>query len=156
MYRQSERNSLNNNISTRHHNMANFNPLTAEIGWRVLGTPANFIGFRVLVLLLQRHLSPEANQSLHDVWPSPGLVHTYIHFQGLCPRTEFCQVQASICVQVLRSPILTALPHDTRPLGVSQTLQRGTRNGIMELSQTAPPIFGWAAITLGVGPHSSS
>jgi len=30
-----------------------------------------------------------------------------------------------------------------------------TRNGIMELSQWAPPIFGWAAITLGIGPHSS-
>jgi len=24
-----------------------------------------------------------------------------------------------------------------------------------ELSQRAPPIFGWAAITLGIGPHSS-
>ena len=24
----------------------------------------------------------------------------------------------------------------------------------MELSQRAPPIFGWAAITLGIGPHS--
>ena len=24
-----------------------------------------------------------------------------------------------------------------------------------ELSQTPPPIFGWAAITLGIGPHSS-
>jgi len=40
-------------------------------------------------------------------------------------------------------------------IGVSQTLRRGTRNGITELSQTAPPIFGWAAITLGIGPHSS-
>ena len=37
----------------------------------------------------------------------------------------------------------------------SQTLRRGTRNGIMELSQRAQPIFGWAAITLGIGPHSS-
>jgi len=26
----------------------------------------------------------------------------------------------------------------------------------MELSQRAPHIFGWAAITLGIGPHSSS
>jgi len=40
-------------------------------------------------------------------------------------------------------------------VGVSQTLQRGTRNGITELSQRAPFIFGWAAITLGIGPHSS-
>jgi len=33
--------------------------------------------------------------------------------------------------------------------GISQTLRHGTRNGITELSQRAPPIFGWAAITLG-------
>jgi len=26
----------------------------------------------------------------------------------------------------------------------------------MELSQTAPPIFGWVAITLGISQHSSS
>jgi len=34
------------------HNMANFSPLTAEIGWPVRGTPANFHGFRVLTALL--------------------------------------------------------------------------------------------------------
>jgi len=38
---------------------------------------------------------------------------------------------------------------------VSHTLRRGTSNEITELSQRAPPIFGWAAITLGIGPHSS-
>jgi len=31
--------------------MANFGPLTAEIGWRVWGTPANFNEFDVLALL---------------------------------------------------------------------------------------------------------
>jgi len=36
-----------------------------------------------------------------------------------------------------------------------QALQHGTRNGIMELSLRAPSIFGWAAIMLGIGPHSS-
>jgi len=30
-----------------------------------------------------------------------------------------------------------------------------TRNGITELLQRAPPIFGWAAIPLGVGAHST-
>jgi len=40
------KNLLNNNISsTYHHNMPwNFGPLTAEIGWRVWGTPTNFNG----------------------------------------------------------------------------------------------------------------
>jgi len=42
----------------------------------------------------------EANQTLHYVWPFPGLVH-YIHFRGLLPLREFCQVQNSLCVQVL-------------------------------------------------------
>jgi len=34
--------------------MVNFGPLTAEIGWRVCGTPANFNGFRVLAALFSR------------------------------------------------------------------------------------------------------
>jgi len=55
--------------------MAKFGPLTAEIGSVVCGSPANFNRFRVLPSLLQRRRSPEANQTLHDVWPSPGLLH---------------------------------------------------------------------------------
>jgi len=68
--------------------MVNFGLLAAEIGSLVWGTPANFNGFRVLVSLLQRRRSTEANQTLHDIWPSPGLVHyiLYIHFRGLLPR----------------------------------------------------------------------
>jgi len=62
-------------------------------------------------------------------------------------------VQNSLYVQVLRSSILTVLLHGTPATGVSQTLRRGTKNGITELSQRAPPIFGRAAITLGIGPH---
>ena len=61
--------------------MVNGGPLTAEIGWRVLGTPSNFNGFRVLALLLQQSRSTEVNQTLHDVWPSPGLVQ-YICILG--------------------------------------------------------------------------
>jgi len=156
MYQQSEKNLLNSNTSsTCPHNMANFRLLTAEICWRVWGMPVNFNGFRMLASLLQRHHSPEANQTLHNVWPSLGLVHYIYIFQGSCPPTEFCQVQNSLYVQVLRSPILAALLHGTPAAGISQTLRRGTRNRITELSQRAPPIFGWATITLGIGPHSS-
>jgi len=49
--------------------------LAAEICWGVWVTPANFNGFRVLALLLQRRRSTEGNQTLHDVWLSPGLGH---------------------------------------------------------------------------------
>jgi len=105
----------------------------AEIGLPVWGTLANFNGFRVLASLLDRRRSMDVNQTLHDVSPSPWLVH-YIHiFGGSCPLTEFCPVQNSLYVQVMRSPILAALLHFIRVVGVSQTLRRGTRNAIKEL-----------------------
>jgi len=63
----------------------------AKIGWRVWGTPANFIGFRVLALLLLRRRSPEANQTLHDVWPSPGLVHYLYIFGAFAPWRNFAR-----------------------------------------------------------------
>ena len=40
-------------FSTYRHNML-FGPLTAESGWRVWGTPANFNGFHVLASLFSR------------------------------------------------------------------------------------------------------
>jgi len=135
--------------------MANFSRLAADISSEVWGTPGNFNGFRVLALLLQRRRSMEVNKTLQDVWSSPALVHYMYIFGGSCPLTEFCQLQNSFCIQVLRSPILAALLHGTRAVAVSQTLWRGTRNGITELSQRAPPIFGWATIKSGIGPHSS-
>jgi len=100
--------------------MANFGPLTADIGLPVCDTPANFNRFRALASLLQRRRSPEANQTLHDLWSSPGLVH-YIYFWGLLPLTEFCHVQISLCVQGLRSRMLAALLHGSAAAGVSQT-----------------------------------
>jgi len=80
---------FNSNISpTCPYNMVNFGPLTAEICWRVCGTPANFNGFRVLAALL----------------------------------------------------------HGTPVVGSAK------RCGV---EQMAPPVFGRAAITLGIGPRSS-
>jgi len=78
------KNLLNSNISsTCSHNMVNFGALAADIDWRVLGThAANFNGFRVLAALLQRRRSTEVNQTLHDVWPSPGLVRYICIFAG--------------------------------------------------------------------------
>ena len=158
MYRQSEKNLINSNVSstTCPYNMVNFGLLAADIVSLFSGTRANFNGFRVLASLLQRHRSPEANQTLHDVWPSPGLLRYIYTFSGALAPMEFCPVQNSVYVQVLRSHILAALLHGTPAAGISQTLRRGTRNGITELSQRAPPVFGRAAITLGIGPHSSS
>ena len=81
--------------------------------------------------------------------------YTIYTFSGALALTEFCQVQNSLYIQVLCSPILTVLQHGTRVVGVSQTLRCVSRNEIMELSQRAPSIFRGPAITLGIGPHSS-
>jgi len=122
-----------------------------------VGHPSKFQRFRVLPSLMQRRRSPEANQlarCLAISWAA-----TLYIFGGSCPLTEFtgfCPVQNSLYVQVLRSPILGALLHGTPAAAVSQILRRGTRSGITELSHRAPPIFGRAAITFGIGPHSSS
>jgi len=85
--------------------------------WATLG---HFSGFRILASSLHRRRAMQVNQTLHNVWPSPRLVH-YIY---TCPLTEFCQVQNLLCVHVLRYPILAALLYGTRAVGISQTLQR--------------------------------
>ena len=65
MYRQSEKNLLNSNTSsTSPDNMVNFGPLAAETGLPVLGTPANFNGFRVLAALLHGTLVVGISQTL--------------------------------------------------------------------------------------------
>jgi len=79
----------------------------------------------------------------------------YIHFLGLLPPDRILPGPKFTLVQVLHSPILAALLHGPPAAVISQTLRRRTRNGITELLHRAPPIFGSAAITLGIGPHSS-
>jgi len=69
--------------------MVNFNPLPAEIGWRVWGTPANQRGSRVGFVTAATSLN--ANPTLHDVWPSPGLTHYIYIFGGSCPWRNFAR-----------------------------------------------------------------
>jgi len=68
---------------------------------------------------------------------------------GISPRAKFT-LRPSLAFSYIGS--VTAR-HSCS--GVSQSLRRGTRNGSTELSQRTPPMFGWAAMTLGIGPHSS-
>jgi len=116
------KNLLNSNTScTCSHNMVNFDPLTAEICWRVWSTPANFIRFRVLASLLHRRRSTEVN------------------------KTAWCLAKIALR-QVLRSPILAALLHGTRAAAVSQTLWRSTRNRILLRNfRQVPPIEAYSA-----------
>jgi len=63
MYRQSEKNLLNSNITpTCPYNMVNFGPLAAEIVSSVWGTPANFKGFRVLAAYVTARYSSSGRQ----------------------------------------------------------------------------------------------
>jgi len=88
MYRQSGKKLVKQLLSSMcPHSMVNFGPLTAESGWRVWGTPANFSGFCILASLLHRCRSSEVNQTLHDVWPSPGLVHYTVSQKNVPPLT---------------------------------------------------------------------
>jgi len=133
--------------------MANFGQLTAEI---CFGHPSIFQRVSRLAFVTAATSLTEGQPNFARCWPYPALAHYIYIFGGSCPLTKFCPVQYSLYVQVLRSPILAALLHGTQGADVSQTLRRGTRNGITELSQRAPPIFSWAAMMLGIGPHSSS
>jgi len=81
-------------------------------------------------------------------------VYICIYIFGALAPNEICQLQNSLYIQVLRSPILPALLHGTEAVAISQTFHHGTWNRITQLLQRAPLIFGWAAITLGIGPHS--
>ena len=59
------KNLLNSNTScTCPDNMVNFGLLTAEICWRVWGTPANLYGFRVLAALLHGTIVVGVSQTL--------------------------------------------------------------------------------------------
>jgi len=114
------KNLLNSNISCRcPHNMANFGPLTAVIGWRVWGTPTNFNGFHVLASLLQRNCSLEANQTLHDLWPSPALVHYTMSytFSGALVPPPRCKIHfaSKSCILLYWQRYCTALQQLGQP-----------------------------------------
>ena len=129
----------------------------AEIGLGVWGTPANFNRFRVLASLLHWHRSTEVNQTSHNLWLSPGLVHYIYTFRGSCSLRNSARCNIYI---VSKSYILLYLQHYYTTLeqcasgklcGVWQGRELGSF-----CSWLAPPIFRRAAITLGIGPHSSS
>ena len=87
-----------------------------------LGNPSRFqrvscFGFVTVATSLNRS-QPNFARCLAVSWTGA----LYVHFRGLLPVTEFCYVQNSLCVQVLRFPVLAALLHGSRAVGVRQTL----------------------------------
>jgi len=82
-----------------------------------------------------------------DVWPSPAWAGTlYIRFRGFLPRNG-----------ILPGVTFTLRPSLALSYFCSVTARHFSsgrqRNCVVQ--QMAPPVFGWAAITLGTSPHSS-
>ena len=66
--------------------------------------------------------------------------HNMVNFGLLA--TKIVSLVWGTPANVNRFRVIAALLHSTLVVGVSQTLRRGARNGITELSQRAPPILG--------------
>ena len=113
--------------------MANVGPLMAENGLPVWGTPAHFNGFHVLASLLQRRRSPDTNQTLHISWAAT--LYTFsgdLALSRIFPSAKFT-LRPSLAFACIGN--VTARHSSRRH---HQTLRRGTRNGITELSAMHP------------------
>jgi len=66
----------------------------------------------------------------------------YNHFRGLLPPDRILPGTEFTLRASLAFSYMAAFLHGTPAAGVNQTLRRGARNGITELSQRAPPILG--------------
>ena len=111
--------------------------------------PVNFNGFRLLASLLYQRRSRDVNQTLHDVWLSPGLVRYVYVSRGLLPPNIIFQ-DAKFTLRPSLA-YCTALEQrvSAKLCGVVQGME------LRNFLQTVPPILDRAAITLGIGPHSS-
>ena len=128
-------------------NMANVGPLTAEIDSGVWGTPANFNRFHVLPSLYCSEVAHRKPTKLCTMFSRLlGCYIVYTFLGGSCSLMEFCQVQNSLCVQVLRSPILAALLHGT-PAKLCRVVQ--------EIDLRNFRCRGRHLYSLDIGPHSS-
>jgi len=148
------KNLLNSNISsTCSHNIAKFGPLAAEICWRVWCTQANFNGFRVLASLLQCsdivHRKPTKLCTMFGrllVW------YTMYTFSGaLAPWQNFatCKIHfaSKSCVLLYWQRYCMALQQRGQPNFAAWYKEWNYGN-----FADGATIFGWAAITLAIGP----
>jgi len=75
-----------NQPSTCSDNMVNFCLLTIETCWQVCGTPANFIGFRVLAVLLHGTLVVGVSQTLRRWTQGATYIQQGGHHVGHWPK----------------------------------------------------------------------
>ena len=146
-----------NTSSTYPQNIVKFVPLMAEIGWPVWGTQTNFNGFRMLASLLHRCRSTDINQTLHDVWPSPGLVHYIYIFQALAPWGNFARCKIHFapksCALLYWQRYCTALKHWAwaKLCGVVQGMELRNFYGECHLYSAGRPSH-WALAHILVAP----
>jgi len=144
-------------ISSPHvlHNMVNFDPLAAEIGSLVWGTPTISAGF----VSWRRYCSDVAHRKPTKLWTMFGRLLGHIHciyrdslytFLGLLPRNGILPdakftLRSSLALSYIGS--VTARHSSSGRQPNYAAMSRGR----------PPPIFDRAAITLdiGIGPHSS-
>ena len=69
--------------------MVNFGLLTAEIRWRVWGTPANFNGFRVLLALLHGTLVVGFSQTFRRWTEAATYIRQGGHHVGIGPNSSY-------------------------------------------------------------------
>jgi len=148
--------SNNNLSSTCPRNMVNFSPLMAERGLRLWGTQQISTGFATWVHYCT-YITQRRSTNLCRMFGRLLGSTLCVHFRGLLSPGEILPCASKSCVLLYWQRYCTAL--EQRPSAklcdVVQGMEWYTRNGITELSQRAPPIFSWAAITFGIGPHSS-
>jgi len=135
-YIDDRKNLLNSDtFFTCPHNVVNFGPLTADIGWQVWGTPNKFqwvsrIGFVTVPTPLNGgHATKLFTMSVRLL----GWYTVYALGGGLLPPNAIL----SNAKFTLRASL--ALLHDTRAVGVSKALRRG-----MFTRQGCHPVLNWA------------
>jgi len=133
-----------------------YSKLRPTSGWDQLaglGHPSKFQWVSRLGFVIAARCSPEANQTLHDVWSSPGLVHYVYTFRGCCSLMEFCPMQNILYVQLLQFSYIGSVTAHHSSSGNQPNSAAWYRewNYWTFAEGGAPPIFGWAAITLGIG-----
>ena len=132
--------------------MVNFGPLTAEIYLPVWAPQQISTGFASW----QRYCTNVAQLRPTKLWPSPWLIHYIYIFGAFCPKGNFARYKIHFA---FKSCILLYWQRYCRALEQRASVKFAACykewNYAQRRNVSASPIFGWAAITLGIGPHSS-
>jgi len=147
---------LNGNISSiRLYNMVNFGPLTVETCWRVWWPQQISTSFVSWLRYCSDVAHRRATKHCTIIGRLLGWYVIYTISGALAPWRNFarCKIHftSKSCVLLYWQRYCTAF--EQRPSAKLCGMLQGMES--RNFSQRSPPIFGWAAITLGIGRHSS-